>query len=56
MDLNPVALSPSARRPHIPYTERNEVLKIYGEDDVTVSDVRARVAPATDGSGSVGAV
>ena len=46
IDLNPVALSPSASIPHIPYTERNDTLKIYGEDDVTVSDANAKVAPA----------
>jgi hypothetical protein len=28
IDLNPLALSPSARTPHIPYTDRKEILKI----------------------------
>ena len=37
MDLNPSALLPSACIPHIPKTERSEILKIYGEADVTVS-------------------
>ena len=38
IDLNPVALSPSASNPHIPKTERRDTLKIYGDAEVTVSD------------------
>ena len=37
MDLNPVALLPSAFRPHIPNTDLIEQLKIYGDADETVS-------------------
>ena len=55
MDLNPDALSPSARRPHIPYTERREMLKIYGDAEVTVSTLRFTVAPVTEGNGFRGA-
>ena len=55
MDLNPSALLPSACKPHTPYTDLNEILKIYGDADVTVSDDNARVAPATVGSASEGA-
>ena len=38
IDLKPVALSPSQSIPFIPNTDLIEQLKIYGEDDVTVSD------------------
>ena len=37
MDLNPVALLPSAFSPQIPYTDLIEQLKIYGDADDTVS-------------------
>ena len=37
MILKPVAFAPSACIPCIPYTERNDMLKIYGEAPVTVS-------------------
>ena len=37
IDLNPVALAPSACIPCIPNTERNDILKIYGDAPVTVS-------------------
>ena len=37
MDLNPDAFAPSAQRPFIPNTDLTEQLKIYGEDDATVS-------------------
>ena len=39
----------------MPYTDLNETLKIYGEAEVTVSELNARVAPETDGSAVVGA-
>ena len=55
IDLNPDALDPSARRPHIPYTERNEMLKIYGDAEVTVSEDSDKIDPVTDGSATVGA-
>ena len=37
IDLKPVALLPSACIPFIPYIERIETLKIYGDAPVTVS-------------------
>ena len=55
IDLNPDALDPSATSPHIPNTERNETLKIYGDADVTVSDWSDNVAPVTEGSADIGA-
>jgi hypothetical protein len=55
MDLNPVAVAPSASIPHIPYTDLNEILKIYGEAEVTVSDTRAKEEPDTEGNASDGA-
>ena len=48
-------MSPSANIPHIPYTDLNETLKIYGEAEVTVSELNAKVAPATEGRGVIGA-
>jgi len=39
----------------MPYTERREQLKIYGDADVTVSDTNARVAPVAEGNAEVGA-
>jgi hypothetical protein len=54
MDLNPVALLPSAWHPHIPKTDLREMLKIYGDADVTVSVLRETVAPIGDGSGFTG--
>ena len=55
MDLNPVALLPSASIPHIPKTDLREMLKMYGDAEVTVSDESAKVAPATVGSAVAGA-
>ena len=55
IDLNPVALLPSASIPHIPKTDLKEMLKIYGDAEVTVSDESANVAPVGAGSGIVGA-
>jgi CRISPR/Cas system CMR subunit Cmr6 (Cas7 group RAMP superfamily) len=40
MDLNPVALDPSASMPHIPKTDLKEILKMYGDAEVTVSEER----------------
>ena len=54
MDLNPSALLPSACRPHMPYTERSEQLKMYGEPEVTVSIWRETVPPMADGVGFEG--
>ena len=54
IDLNPVALDPSAWRPFIPNTDLNEQLKIYGDADVTVSDWRVIVEPVTEGNASRG--
>ena len=54
MEANPDALFPSASRPLIPYTERSEILKIYGEAEVTVSIVNATVDPDTEGRASDG--
>ena len=55
MDLNPVALSPSACIPHIPNTERSDRLKIYGDAEVTVSVCKVTVDPVTDGRALIGA-
>ena len=55
MDLNPVALLPSAWRPFIPKTDLNEQLKIYGDAEVTVSDWRERTAPVAAGEATEGA-
>ena len=52
--LNPSAFAPSERQPHIPKTERNEQLKIYGDAEVTVSTEMFAVAPETDGRRFVG--
>ena len=49
MEANPDALLPSASKPFIPYTERSEILKIYGEAEVTVSIVNETVDPDTEG-------
>src|SRR5210317_1087890 len=38
MERKPADLLPSACIPAIPYTERREMLKIYGDAPVTVSD------------------
>ena len=54
MDLNPVDLLPSASIPHIPKTDLKEQLKIYGEDDVTVSEESVNVAPVLDGEAEEG--
>tara|TARA_Y100000994_G_C15485035_1_gene356957 strand:+ start:515 stop:685 length:171 start_codon:yes stop_codon:yes gene_type:complete len=54
MDLNPVALDPSACKPHTPKTDLNDILKIYGDADVTVSDCNIRDEPVTDGSAFTG--
>ena len=37
MDLNPVALEPSACIPQVPHVERRDMLKIYGEELSTLS-------------------
>ena len=55
MDLNPVALLPSACNPHIPKTDLNDKLKIYGDAEVTVSDDSAKVAPDIGGKAIKGA-
>ena len=55
MDLNPVALVPSACIPHIPNTDLREILKIYGDAEVTVSDDNVRVDPVAVGSATAGA-
>jgi hypothetical protein len=54
MDLNPVAFAPSARTPHMPNTDLNDILKIYGDAEVTVSEERDNVAPVADGFETVG--
>ena len=54
IDLNPVALLPSASNPHIPKTERTDTLKIYGEAEVTVSLLSVSDPPIGDGSGFTG--
>ena len=51
----PVALLPSASIPHIPNTDLREILKIYGDADVTVSEDSAKVDPVTVGNALVGA-
>tara|TARA_Y100000033_G_scaffold41006_1_gene41283 strand:- start:33 stop:203 length:171 start_codon:yes stop_codon:yes gene_type:complete len=55
MDLNPVAFAPSARTPHIPNTDLNDTLKIYGDAEVTVSEESDKVAPVADGFETDGA-
>jgi hypothetical protein len=55
MDLNPVAFAPSANIPHIPNTDLSEILKIYGDADVTVSDESVSLDPVTVGSAVAGA-
>ena len=55
IDLNPVALFPSATSPHIPKTERRDMLKIYGDAEVTVSLFSDKEDPVTEGSGFSGA-
>tara|TARA_Y100000992_G_scaffold254554_1_gene187487 strand:- start:36 stop:206 length:171 start_codon:yes stop_codon:yes gene_type:complete len=55
MDLNPVAFAPSARTPHIPNTDLNDTLKMYGDAEVTVSDESDNVAPVEVGFETVGA-
>ena len=54
MDLNPPALLPSACIPHIPYTDLNEMLKMYGDADLTVSVSKVIVADAGFSNTSVG--
>jgi hypothetical protein len=56
MDLNPPALLPSACIPHIPYTDLNEILKIYGDADLTVSVSNVIVADGGFSSASEGIV
>ena len=46
---------PSATSPHIPKTERKDILKIYGDAEVTVSDWSVKEDPVTEGSGFAGA-
>ena len=47
IDLKPSAFFPSACIPCIPNTERNEVLKIYGDAPVTVS-VSTKTCPLAE--------
>jgi len=54
IDLKPSALLPSACIPHIPKTERSEMLKIYGDAEVTESVCSSTSEPVTVGSGSLG--
>ena len=56
MDLNPVALLPSACIPHIPKTDLREMLKIYGEADVTVSTTTLTLALAGFSNAVAGAL
>ena len=44
MERNPDALLPSVCIPFIPQTERNEILKIYGDAPLTVSVSTVAVA------------
>ena len=46
---------PSATNPHIPKTERRDMLKMYGDAEVTVSDWSDNRAFVTAGSGFTGA-
>ena len=55
MDLNPVAFAPSARTPHIPNTDLNDTLKMYGDAEVTVSDESDNFAPVDVGLATRGA-
>ena len=55
IDLNPVALFPSATNPHMPKTERRDMLKMYGDAEVTVSLFSDKEDPVTEGSGFSGA-
>tara|TARA_R100001129_G_scaffold184594_1_gene169910 strand:- start:32 stop:202 length:171 start_codon:yes stop_codon:yes gene_type:complete len=55
MDLNPVAFDPSACIPFIPKTDLNDVLKMYGDAEVTVSEESVNVPPVADGFAIVGA-
>ena len=54
MDLNPVALLPSAWTPHMPNTDLRDTLKIYGDAEVTVSEESDRVAPVEEGLATAG--
>tara|TARA_B100002019_G_scaffold214161_1_gene186755 strand:+ start:525 stop:695 length:171 start_codon:yes stop_codon:yes gene_type:complete len=54
MDLNPVAFAPSANIPHIPKTDLREILKIYGDAEVTVSEDSVSLPPVTMGSALLG--
>jgi hypothetical protein len=54
MDLNPLALDPSACIPHIPNTDLREILKMYGDADVTVSISSTSVPPIAVGEASTG--
>ena len=49
IDLNPSALLPSACIPHIPKTDLKDKLKIYGDAEDTVSELRAKVELVTEG-------
>ena len=51
----PAVALPSANIPHIPKTDLREILKIYGEAEVTVSVDKVRVDPVAVGSATVGA-
>ena len=52
MDLNPLALEPSHAYHDIPNTDLSEILKIYGDADVTVSVSRLIVPPVAVGDAS----
>ena len=45
IDLNPVALLPSACIPHMPKVERREMLKMYGDAPVTLSASMTTFSP-----------
>ena len=49
MDLNPVALLPSACIPGIPHVERRDMLKIYGDELSTLSTSTFTVDPPAVG-------
>ena len=56
IERKPVAFEPSACIPFIPKTDLRETLKIYGDADVTVSELNVSVEPDTFGSGFCGIV
>ena len=57
MDLKPSALSPSACIPQVPYTDLRDMLKTYGDAEVTVSVTMVSSASAmsdVEGKGVIG--